>query len=359
MLKQITLIIFCIVIVSALLSFCYVSFAPDIPSNSNDLIFEAKKLPLPEYYKGIASYAHNGDIKIWYEINKSTVKQKGTVLLIMGYGSSSIQWPQYFFQPFLESGYNVIRFDHRDIGKSTWLTSWNKNDPYTLEHIAGDVKSILKAEAIESAHIIGISMGGMIAQTFAIHYPENTLSLTSMSSSGYFNDKTLPGIFPETIKDITRYSLKFLMEDSPETAMKFNLTASNLFKGNYDLDNINTVLKTRFEQEKRNGFNPEAGKHHETAIKVSGSRYEELKNLDVPTLVIHGRADPLVPFEHGEKTAQLIPGAKTLYIDDLGHDIPLQFAAQMSDHIIELLDSVPSIESKKELRKSISATFSN
>jgi len=339
MLKKIILSISLLIIASVVLGFCYVKFAPDIPSDSDKIIQKAKQLPLPQYYNGTESFAVNGDINIWYELNRTSIEKKGTILLIMGYGSTSLQWPTYFFKPFLDSGYDVIRFDHRDIGKSSWIEDWHQSDPYTLEDISGDVKSILDKESIQSAHIIGISMGGMIAQSFAINYPKSTLSLTSISSTGFFNDKSLPGIFPQTVKNITRYTLKFMMNDSPETSMKFNLTASNLFKGNYELDNLNTVLKTRYELEKRNGFNPDAGKHHEAAITASGSRYKDLKKLDVPTLIIHGRVDPLVPFEHGEKTAQLIPGAETLYIDDLGHDIPKQYSAEMSNKILKLLGS--------------------
>lgn len=352
MIKKLFILISIVVVIATLLGFCYVNFAPDIPENSDEIIQSAKQLPLPNYYTGIESYATNGEIELWYELNKTKKERKGTIMLIMGYGSTSIHWPQYFFQSFLDAGYDVIRFDHRDIGKSTWLDNWDENNPYSLEDIAGDVKSILDDASVQSAHIIGVSMGGMIAQTFAINYPTSTLSLTSLSSSGYFNDKNLPGIFPETVKNITRYTLKFLMDDSPETAMKYNLTASNLFKGKYELDNTNTVLKTRFELEKRNGFNPEAGKHHEAAITVSGSRYDNLQNIDVPTLIIHGKADPLVPFEHGEKTAQLIPGAKTLYIDDLGHDIPKKYSTDMSSAILKLVESVTQESLKMELENS-------
>lgn len=318
----------------------YIVSAPDIPSNADEIIETANAMPLPDFYQGQEFYASNGDISLWYELNKSTIQKKGTVILIMGYGSSSMQWPPYFFQSFQDEGYDVIRFDHRDIGKSSWLDSWTEANAYTLEDIADDVKAILDDASVSKAHIVGMSMGGMIAQSFAINYPDETLSLTSMSSTGYFADPDLPGIFPETLKDITRYTAKYAMDDSPKTSMKFNLTASNLFKGNYELDNINTVLKTRYELERRNGFNPNAGKHHETAITKSGSRYEDLAKLSVPSLILHGRVDPLVPFEHGQKTAELIPNAQTFYLDDLGHDIPKHLAPQMSNAILDLINAV-------------------
>lgn len=323
-----------------LLGAAYIIKAPDLPENTEELIAKAMAMPLPEFYTGKSAFATNGDISLWYEVNEAIGVSNGTIMLIMGYGSTSLQWPPYFIKPLTEAGYDVIRFDHRDIGKSTWLDNWDASAPYTLEDIAGDVRSILDHAEKDKAHIIGVSMGGMIAQSFAINYPERALSLTSMSSTGYFADKELAGIFPETAKDIARYTIKYKLKDSPENSMRFNLTASNLFKGNYELDNINTILKTRYELEKRKGFNPDAGTRHEAAITSSGSRYEELKKLDLPSLIIHGKADPLVNFEHGAKTAELIPHAKTLYIDDLGHDIPEHYSPQMVEAILSLISNL-------------------
>lgn len=337
MIKKAVLIFVASITLLLFLGATYIFTAPDLPENADELIETAMALPLPEFYTGEAAIAKNGDIKLWYEINRAEGEPKGTIMLIMGYGSSSLQWPPYFIEPLQSAGFDVIRFDHRDIGLSTWVKDWDPSSPYTLEDIAGDVVAILDHAGKDKAHMIGVSMGGMIAQAVAINHPNRTQTLTSMSSTGYFADENLAGIYPETVKSIARYTIKYAMNESPETNMRFNLTASNLFKGNYELDNTYTILKTRYELEKRKGFNPDAGTHHEAAIKASGSRYEQLQQLDVPTLIIHGRADPLVNFEHGAKTAELIPNAKTLYIDDLGHDIPRHFAPQMVDAILKLI----------------------
>ncbi len=338
--KKVLLLVLSLFLIICLAGVAYITLAPDLPSNADDIIEKAQAMELPEYYKGQEKIASNGDIDIWYEVNPARTEKKGTVLLIMGYGSTSMQWPLYFFEPFQEAGYDVIRFDHRDVGKSTWLTDWDENDPYTLSDISADVKSILDSEQIDKAHIVGMSMGGMIAQTFVIEHPEQSLSLTSISSTAYFDDEELPGIWPETMTAIGRYTLKYSLNSSQETQYKFNLTASNLFKGKYELDNVNTVLKSRYEIEKRNGINPDAGAHHEAAITASGSRYDRLSTVKIPSLVIHGKSDPLVNFAHGEKTAELIPHAKTLFIDDLGHDIPEHFAGQMSSAMINHFDGV-------------------
>ena len=317
----------------------YIFAAPDLPEDTEAIIEKAVSMDLPEYYAGQEGYATNDDVQLWYEKMTTSVEKKGTVLLVMGYASTSLMWPQYFFQDFLDEGYDVIRYDHRDIGKSTWLTSYDEDDPYTLEDFAADAKAILDKEEVSEAHIVGISMGGMIAQTFAIQYPETTASLTSMSSTAYFDDESLPGIWPETQRAIGRYTLRYAMSDDVTTTYKYRLTAKALFTGkNYDPDFLMDVLKARYELEERRGINPEAAQRHEAAIVASGSRYDALKQLDEPTLIIHGRSDPLVNFAHGEKTAGLIPNAKTLYIEDLGHDIPRQFSGQMTDAILSLIE---------------------
>jgi len=338
--KKLLLVLLVIFLTISILGYAYIALAPDIPSNSDEIIEKAEAMVLPEYYHGQSDYATNGDVKIWYELNKAKVKKKGSIILIMGYGSTSIQWPEYFFNPFLKEGYDVIRFDLRDVGKSTWLTDSDEDAPYTLSDMAVDTKAILDKEKIEKAHIVGMSMGGMVAQTFAIAYPEQTLSLTSMSSTAYFDDEELPGIWPDVKRAIGRYTLKYSLSNSQETAYKYNLTASNLFKGKYELNNINSILKARYENEKRNGVNPDAGKHHEAAITNSGSRYDRLKDLSVPTLIVHGKSDPLVNFAHGQKTAELIPNAETLFIDDLGHDIPEHLADQISSRMSTFFNQV-------------------
>jgi len=323
----------------------YVFSAPDLPGNTDEIIEQVENMDLPEFYTGKEGYAQNGDVKLWYELMSAKSPKKGTVLLIMGYTSTSIMWPAHFYEHFLEDGYDVIRYDHRDIGMSTWLPEWDKNSPYSLEDLAKDAQAILAAEGIDKAHIVGISMGGMIAQTFAILYPEITQTLTSMSFTGFFEDESLPGIWPETERGMGRYILKYSMGNDAESLYKLRMIAKALFMGkNYEPDYLTDVLKAKYELEKRKGLNPAASQRHEAAIQVSGSRYEALKTLNEPTLIIHGREDPLVNFAHGEKTAALIPNAKTLYFDDLGHDIPPQFSEDMTAAILDLMNNNNSVQ---------------
>ena len=340
LMKKVLYILLGLLAVAIMAIAIYVFTAPDIPANTDAIIEQITEMNLPEFYTGEEGYAQHDEVQLWYEKMAAKGGQtKGTVLLIMGYTSTSLMWPAHFYDHFLEAGYDVIRYDHRDIGKSTWSEEWSEEDPYTLEDMADDARSILSDAGVDQAHIIGISMGGMIAQTFAIRYPEVTQTLTSMSSTAYFDDESLPGIWPETERNMGRYILKYSMGKDAETFYRFRLTAKALFAGkNYEPDFLTDALKARYELEKRGGVNDLASERHEKAIQVSGSRYEALKKLDEPTLIIHGRADPLVNFAHGEKTAALIPNAKTLYFDDLGHDIPPQFSGEMTDAILQMMD---------------------
>jgi len=339
MLKKIFFGIIFILIGVCAIGLAYIYFAPDIPENSEALIHKVKEESLPELLTGEARFAKNGDISIWYEVSKPKDTIKGTILLVMGYGSTATQWPGYFTEPLISTGYQVIKYDHRDIGKSSWIDDWTAASAYDLSDMAADAKAILDAENISSAHIVGVSMGGMICQTMSIKYPETIASMTSIMSTGFYGDESMKSMSSELLRNIARYTARFTLFSSPLNDYKFPMTASTFFKGDQKLDYIYNIQRTRYELERRNGFNPNAGKHHEAAITISGSRYEELKKLDLPTLIIHGKNDPLIPIEHGYKTSELIPNARSLWIDGMGHDIPKVYSSIMTNGILEFLDS--------------------
>lgn len=339
MVKKIVFGILFIIVALCLAGLAYIYFAPDIPGNSEALIEEVKADPLPDFLTGESRFAKNGNVSLWYEVSNPKDTIKGSILLVMGYGSTATQWPSYFTEPLIESGYRVIKYDHRDIGHSSWIDDWTEATAYDLSDMAADAKAILDAEDISSAHIIGVSMGGMICQTMSIEYPETIVSMTSIMSTGFYADEQMKSMSSDLLRNIARYSAKFALFSSPLNDYKFPLTASTFFKGDQKLDHKYNIQRTRYELERRNGFNPNAGKHHEVAITNSGSRYEELKKLDLPTLVIHGKNDPLIPIEHGHKTAELIPKAKSLWIDGMGHDIPKVYSSVMTNGILEFLNS--------------------
>jgi pimeloyl-ACP methyl ester carboxylesterase len=253
------------------------------------------------------------------------------VLLIMGLGMQLIAWPPAFVQSLVDQGYRVIRFDNRDIGLSQHLDHlgvpnlvWESlkhrmglpvNAPYTLGDMAADTLGVLDALGVAQAHIVGVSMGGMIAQRVALAAPERVLSLTSiMSSSGA---RYLPGPKPHVLK-----ALFSRPQGRGEQAIVDHYV--KLFKviGSpaYPIDEAS--LRERLVLSTRRNFHPAGTVRQMTAIAADSRRADELAKLRVPALVLHGKDDPLVPFACGQDTARRISGAHFHGIDSMGHDLP-------------------------------------
>ena len=187
--------------------------------------------------------------------------------------------------------------------------------------------------------MLGVSMGGMTAQSMAIHYPERSLSLISMMSSGYIEDPKMQGISFDLIKELIRLSARYGLIPSEKNMIKLQLASRTLLMGdsNYELDVKAIAEETLYIMRYGGGFNSDVSPQHSAAVSASGSRYEALKKLTLPTLIIHGKQDPLIPFAHGEKSAELMPHAKTLWIEDMGHDIPQKFANNVVGEILKIL----------------------
>ncbi|MFW9903319.1 MAG: alpha/beta fold hydrolase [Candidatus Thorarchaeota archaeon] len=267
--------------------------------------------------------------------------QAEPILLIMGLGGQMTMWDEAFCKEIAANGYWVIRFDNRDVGLSTkfddagipdlmdMMMKVQQNEsvesPYTLLDMANDAIGLLDALHIETANIVGTSMGGMIAQTIAIHYPERVRSLTSIMSTTSNPELPQPG--PEAISilvtpppsDRAEY-----VEDSVKTWRFLN------GKLPFDEEYVRKRSAMAFDR----SYYPMGTGRQLAAILASGSRKDELKNVLVPTLVIHGDADPLVPIEGGKETAEVIPGAKLIIIEGMGHSIPAAAAPRIIEAII-------------------------
>ena len=283
--------------------------------------------------------ARTNGIEIAYETFGNP--NKPAMLLIMGLGYQMMFWDEEFCEHLSSRGYWVIRFDNRDSGLSTWLNDAGTPDipamislmvkrkkarsPYTLLDMAGDIKGLLDAVDVESAHIVGRSMGGMIGQMMAIHHPERIKTLTSIMSST--SDPELPP--PQS--DV----LSTLLEPEPTDKEEFishSVRILNVLGGSgYRIDE-SRVRQWALESYQR-GLNPDGVARQFAAIIATGSRKEALKSVTVPTLVIHGDADPLVPVECGIDTANAIPQAKLLIIKGLGHTLAPQVYPQVIDAI--------------------------
>ncbi|MES2602435.1 MAG: alpha/beta hydrolase [Pseudomonadota bacterium] len=253
------------------------------------------------------------------------------LVLIMGLGAQMIHWDDEFCRDLAERGFRVIRFDNRDIGKSTRMSGGKPlrpmellklrifkiapEAPYKLWDMANDVVGLLDALGIRKAHIVGASMGGMIAQEIAMQHPDRVLSLTSiMSSTG---NPRLP--------QPTREASAILLAPPPTTKeeylTRFGQTWKVLRGASFPLDEAKDI--ERAERTYARGLNPAGVGRQLRAILASGNRKDRLGSIKAPTLVIHGTIDPLVKMEAGKDTAASIPGAKLLLIEGMGHALPI------------------------------------
>jgi pimeloyl-ACP methyl ester carboxylesterase len=263
------------------------------------------------------------------------------MLLIMGLGAQMIAWDEDFCSALASRGFCVIRFDNRDVGLSTkldeaglpnmlaMLRSQMQGEtveaPYTLRDMADDVAGLLDGLAIDAAHIVGASMGGMIAQEMAIRHPDRVLTLTSiMSSTG---NPDLPPPDPE--------ALTVLVTPPPsdrQAYIEYGIESWKVLAGpGYPPDNDRIAERAgRFFDR---GLSPAGTSRQMAAILASGSRVEALQSVTAPALIIHGDSDPLVPVEGGIDTADSIPGAELLIIEGMGHDLPPSLASRVIDAI--------------------------
>ncbi|MEZ5573213.1 MAG: alpha/beta hydrolase [Halioglobus sp.] len=270
--------------------------------------------------------------------------EQPVILLIMGLGTQMIAWPEAFCHGLARRGYRVIRFDNRDIGlsqkvdgarvphllKMATFARFNLpfQVPYTLHDMARDAVGLLDALDIQRAHIVGASMGGMIAQLMAADFPLRVLSLTSiMSTSGR---KSLPGARP----GIAMHMLRRPAGSGVSALLDFSMRTWRLI-GSPAYQPSDEALRKKLAQSYQRSHYPAGHTRHMAAIMASGDRVDALQRIRTPTLVIHGKADPLVPVQGGIDTARLVRGAQLKVIDGMGHDLP----EPLLPELVELIGS--------------------
>jgi pimeloyl-ACP methyl ester carboxylesterase len=260
------------------------------------------------------------------------------LLLVMGLGTQLIHWDLELCELFAERGFRVIRFDNRDSGRSTRIDAPVPNlwrgmaglrieAPYLLDDMADDAFGLLDHLGIEAAHVAGVSMGGMIAQTMAIRRPERVLSLTSiMSTTGErWAGRPKLRVWGVLLRRAPR---------EKDAAMEyfvrvFHLIGSKGFAA--DEDRVRELAGRAWER----GHSSAATGRQLAAILASGDRTEELRRLRLPVTVFHGTKDPLIPFSGGRATAEAIPGARLIAIPGMGHDLPREVWPQLADAVAE------------------------
>ena len=277
------------------------------------------------------------------EAQNAAGSPRPVVLLIMGLGMQLIAWPPALVDALVEAGYRVVCFDNRDSGLSQnfdelgkpnllweglkYKLGWRSHPAYTVHDMALDALGVLDALAIDRAHIVGVSMGGMIAQRLALQAPSRVVSLVSiMSSSGARG-------LPAASRDVTRQLLSRPAGKGKQAAIDHSV---KLFKaiGSVGFPMDDAYLRERVTLATNRSFHPDGITRQMVAIVADRHRADELKSLKTPTLVIHGKADPLVPFACGEDTARRIPGARLVGIEGMGHDLPPGVVRHLLDVLV-------------------------
>ena len=249
------------------------------------------------------------------------------ILLIMGLGAQLTAWPQGFCEKLVGRGYHVVRFDNRDVGLSTWfddapepnmvlaylgsLVGRRPSSPYTLSDMADDAVGVLDSLGIDSAHVVGASMGGMIAQRFAIDHPERTRSLCSIMSTARWTQSPF------------RVTMELMKPDpgTREGRIENGVSAARLLNGGgfeFDEDYARREMAASLDR----AWHPEGTARQMTAILADGDRRTDLALVDVPTTVIHGTDDCLVRPKGGQETADAVSEAELVWIDGMGHSLP-------------------------------------
>jgi pimeloyl-ACP methyl ester carboxylesterase len=247
------------------------------------------------------------------------------VLLIMGLATQMIGWPDDFCQQLAARGFHLVRYDNRDCGRSTHLTNRPPTpgelvrrrippENYTLSDMADDAVALIRGLEIEPAHVVGVSMGGMIAQTLAAEHPESVRSLVSIMSTTGNRWKGQPAL------GIYRYLLGKPPQDKEAVVERvvrvFGAIGSPGFPR--DEDRIRELAERSYDR----GHDPAGPGRQLGAIVASGDRTSRLRKITAPTLVIHGTKDRMVRKSGGRATARAIPGARLEMIDGMGHDLP-------------------------------------
>ena len=312
--------------------------------------------------------AEVNNINIWWEDFGNP--SNPSVLLIMGANANCMQWTTEFIDPLVNAGFHVVRFDNRDVGKSTWFgkesfsaklvrlflpkfllkfflnKAFNsiidengymqefdiKNPDYTLDDMAKDAVCLMDHLSIDKAHIIGASMGGMITQLLALDYPERALTITPIMSSPGVGDPDLSNMTPALIKGLQESAFMDAKGNHADSVTRIyrELTGSRFpFNEEKFREKLIPVMA--------HGHNPNC--KHGDAAGASQSRKHRLNQISKPTLVIHGTEDAILGLDHGMALYENIPNAKKLIMEGVGHEIPEELSSEITQEIINHLNN--------------------
>ena len=285
-------------------------------------------------------FAHNGPIELFYE--KLGPDDGVPLLAIMGLSAQLIAWDDSLCQAFVDQGFSFVRYDNRDVGKSTWLDDQvidleaevgrflagePLDPPYSIEDMAADAAAVLAAVGWDSAHIMGASMGGMIAQAFAIGYPDRTRSLISIMSTTGDPDVGQPN--PEAATALMQTE-----SASREAVIDAAVEVGRIISSPVHFD---PVLERGYAIAAHDrAYHPEGSLRQLLAVITQKSRTEALRALDVPALVIHGKLDPLVNPSGGERTHEALRNSELVELAEAGHDMPEVYRPELIARVTAL-----------------------
>lgn len=278
-----------------------------------------------------------GEVELCYE----SMGEGTPLLLVMGIGVQLVFWPEDLCRALAERGFRVIRFDNRDVGQSSrmdhlgvpdvrrqllrWSLGLPVRAPYRLDAMADDAAGLLTELGVERAHVMGASMGGMIAQLLAIRHPTRVASLTSIMSHPGDRWSGLPR--PRALQALLRPPPRTREATQASWVEFFRVVGSPGFP--FDEAGIRERAGVHFDR----GASPRGVARQFTAILAAGDRRPALRELEIPALVVHGTHDPLVQLRGGERTAKALRRAELLRIDGMGHDLPRAMWPQLLDAV--------------------------
>lgn len=293
------------------------------------------------------------DVEIYYETHGDP--EGVPLLLIIGIGNQLTTWPDEFCQGFVDREFFVIRFDHRDTGKSTRFDDSDYDlfadisqvaegsgpqPPYTLSDMATDCVGVLDDLGIRRTHVFGVSMGGMVAQCMALEHRSRVASMTSMSSTTGAPDVGQPS--PEALDALLAPTPNERQARIEQSVRSRQIWATPEF---FDAE----LTRAHFEASWARGGDSSGGtRRHAGAVLAGPSRDTDLAELDVPTLVVHGDQDKLVDSSGGVRTAEVIPGAELLILEGLGHDLPPIYWGPIIESVTALAARAGAMDTDKE-----------
>ncbi len=305
-------------------------------------------------------------VDIWWEAHGDNANPP--VLMIMGLNSNLKRWPTELIMGLVNQDLYVITYDNRDTGKSTWVTEESTiikilkymptfvQEPivdwffdqmldgegrfkmggvpseYNLEDMALDGIALLDHLEIDKAHIVGASMGGMIAQVISLNHPERVITLTGIMTTPGFDTAGLSGPYPKYL-DAMRESFILNLQNKPKESSEVGniaLIGTNFLEEEYE--NLIKILKSMEEH----GNNQDSG--HMAAVGSSPNRFKRLKEISIPTLIIHGNEDPLIPVDHGLAISEQVQNSKKLIINGMGHNFPTSVIPVIIEQMINHFD---------------------